>query len=711
LFVSIVGNKLNQDIVGFMLQVREAGLTIKVRYGKVVLAGASSTGKTSLFQLLMKQQHCQKHISTGLAEAQQVTIAMKAHAQSSATSDNVEFKALNFDDEISQLRSRLHGRLHTEPSLHSKKSVTRVHEIVLPKSAQSKILTEVETNIASNSEIEKLPQQPIEDVWNILTFIDTGGQPQFISMLPAVNSTAMINFVVHKMEGGAESLHNPVTVAHGNKEGEHSFEPYSIGLSNLDLMKSLMSFTNNIFLQNKAFLSKVCCKTGNSTTYLSFVGTHVDKVTEKDVRETDKIINRAVLDAQLKYVWTCLVKNYDCLIPINNTTAGQACEDKNAAIIRNKLNQLLQEQSIYDVPIIWLLLELEIRKVCNDKKCSFIAYSEILKLCKEKQLSSNEEFIKNGLRFHHLFGVLLYFEEVEGMKNIVITDHQWLFDNLTKIVCHQYTDFSDASVHTDFVHKGIFHKKLLDKIDLGGDGIIEKSEVTKETFNLKASFLYLLKHLCIVAPLQETEETCTFFMPSLLNACNFKTNQLEFLQKYGTSSSNKNDKSFIIKPLVIQFTSSTMPDTYGTFPRGVFCCLAVQLLHQNPEWRLQWSVNEEMVFDNLITFFTETGHYITLLDKILFLEVQLRYEESIDPSSCSQVYDILCQSLNIVGDKLQFYDFKLIFGFLCECSKESHVTRYDPKSKHCFCCYNHPTRLKEEHLVWFTEKVHLCMHA
>ena len=189
-------------------------------------------------------------------------------------------------------------------------------------------------------------------------------------MLPAVNSTAMVNFVLHKMEGGAKSLHNQVTVAHGNKQGEHSFKPYSIGLSNLDLIKSLMSFTNNIFIQNKPFLDKVCCKVGNSTTYLSFIGTHVDKVTEKDVSETDEIITRAVLDAQLKYVWMDLIKNYGCLIPINNTTAGQASEDKNAVIIRSKLNQLFQEQSVYEVPIVWVLLKLEICKACNDKKCT-----------------------------------------------------------------------------------------------------------------------------------------------------------------------------------------------------------------------------------------------------------------------------------------------------------------------------------------------------
>ena len=42
---------------------------------------------------------------------------------------------------------------------------------------------------------------------DILTFMDTGGQPQFISMLPAVNSFAMITFIIHKMKkGGKNSL-------------------------------------------------------------------------------------------------------------------------------------------------------------------------------------------------------------------------------------------------------------------------------------------------------------------------------------------------------------------------------------------------------------------------------------------------------------------------------------------------------------------------
>lgn len=83
-----------------MLKVREAGLTIAVRYGRVVLAGSSAAGKTSFLRLLMAQKHHQEYISTGLAETQQVSVASKAHIQPSAE-DDIKFKTLNLDEEIS----------------------------------------------------------------------------------------------------------------------------------------------------------------------------------------------------------------------------------------------------------------------------------------------------------------------------------------------------------------------------------------------------------------------------------------------------------------------------------------------------------------------------------------------------------------------------------------------------------------------------------
>ena len=57
--------------------------------------------------------------------------------------------------------------------------------------------------LISNNALE----QPSDEAWDIFTFIDTGGQPQFISMLPVVNVSAMITFIIHKMtKGGKTSL-------------------------------------------------------------------------------------------------------------------------------------------------------------------------------------------------------------------------------------------------------------------------------------------------------------------------------------------------------------------------------------------------------------------------------------------------------------------------------------------------------------------------
>ena len=74
-------------------------------------------------------------------------------------------------------------------------------------------------------------------------------------------------------------------------------------------------------------------------------------------------------------------------------------------------------------------------------------------------------------------------------------------------------------------------------------------------------------------------------------------------------------------------------------------------------------------------------------------------------------FNVLSESLNfVVGERLQFHDFKLIFGFTCYCSEggKSHITKYSPNCEYIRCCYEEETRLIEVHLIWFTEKIK-CM--
>ena len=61
-------------------------------------------------------------------------------------------------------------------------------------------------------------------MWDIINFLDTGGQPEFVNILPAVSSTIALTFIVFNL---SESLDSLVHVKH-SIEGHPSFKPYDL---------------------------------------------------------------------------------------------------------------------------------------------------------------------------------------------------------------------------------------------------------------------------------------------------------------------------------------------------------------------------------------------------------------------------------------------------------------------------------------------------
>lgn len=750
---------LDPEIIKYMLEAREAGHSMKVRYGKALLVGSSAAGKSSFFRLLMKEDFEQKHISTGLADSHQLTFATKVDV--TTNDNNIEFIALDLDKEIDELRSHLPSSrkdseaiLQEEP-IHSSEEDNASNQTAIE--GTEKKLTSVELN--SIAVKKDMPKKPVKDVWDVLTFIDSGGQPQYISMLPAINSSAMITFVVYNMRGGVDGLNRKVIVTCGDKDGHDKFKPYSINCTNLELIKTLMASTNDTFVRrNFSFLDKLRVKEDDQSrdehceisSCLSFIGTHQDEVTPKVFSDINKTLCSTVRDCKVHNVW--FPKLNTCLISVDNTTARKAkkgrtktevqevVEDSNAALIRNKIFRLIEKQDKFEIPIVWMILELEIRRHCMEKKCKLIPYSDVKKLCEEKGLSNDDRFIKNGLKVHHLFGVILYYEEVDDMCDIVITDHQWLLEKLTDIVCHSF-DFDDTMAHEDFKCKGIFNEELLEKIDLGSEDI-KKSGIDVKVFNFKKAFLNLLQYLRIISPVQDNG-VIRYFMPSLLGSCDPDSLEEFFVWSYGMSTiDNGGDK---IEPLLIQLAlpspGKSAPDKSsirGVFPRGVFCCLIAELMQKRSDWLLQCSrgENEEMdgenlghldnlssrlekieekqnneMFINLVTFYmTQNQCYVTLIDRIFFLEIQIRNKKSVCPAVCYETKSVIEDSLKHIGELLYFRKFSLMYGFSCRhrtCSAREiqHITMESSENKKLYLCQNNkPTELERSHTVWLEQE-------
>ena len=370
----------------FMLDAKKKGYTLKARYSKVLISGSSGAGKSSFVNLLLNKEINQRHVSTGVADSQQIMVTKKMGAMLRVEKgkETFEWTELNFDKEIAQVKLHLFKQMQQSLNYQQSKCGTYLYKS-LKEGDNSAIHTQtqcaVENDIVKSPTEKKLLNSLSLDVWDVLTLLDTGGQPQFINMLPAVSGSAMITFIVHNMCGGVKSLSNKVTVTHGNDKGKRSFSSYSMQYTNLELMKVLMSLTNNTHSRNSQFFDSICTTRGETTSYLSFIGTHADMMSDEEIAEIDQKLTTAIDEANIKNVWK-INDQYEYLIPVDNTTAASETEDKNASLIRAELAELQQKRNVYDIPITWIIMELEIRKQCQRNNCSYITYSEVCNICK-----------------------------------------------------------------------------------------------------------------------------------------------------------------------------------------------------------------------------------------------------------------------------------------------------------------------------------------
>ena len=695
---------VNKAMMDFMLEACRKGETMKVRFGRVLFSGASAAGKTNFCNLLLKKEFQPQHISTGLRESERVS-AVKLSTQHS--DHGVSFDKLDLEKEKSYLWSCL--SLFTGQGVEEHSSSIHEEFEEVDKCLTEKLCT-VERNILEKnpSHDESLPKHsPLDkdNILNILTFLDTGGQPEFINMLPAVNSCAMVTFIVHNM---TESLDSLVTVAHGRKDGEPSFKPYHINCTNMQLIRSLISYTDNILCGRR--VDALFNKQETYKSYISFIGTHLDKVTTEDVNKLDKDLGKIVSDFELSHVWIGVDNKCHYLTPVNATTASKNDEDQCAGVIRKKLYDTLCDQHPYDIPIVWLILELEIRQICEIQNCSAISYAGVVELCRDKGLLNNEDDIKNGLRFHHLFGTLLYFEEVEEMNDIIFIDFHYLFNKLTDIVKLSY-DVPDAKALEAFKHKGIFGLTLVQKLNF----TIEEFGRVDSSRDLTKPFLKLLEHLMIIAVIKQPSVTIEeYFMPCLLKNCRFdlSVGQSHFLEAYGSQSTKGNTA---VLPLLIQIMQySELSHKSNAFPRGVFCCLVVKLLQDDTRWELVWSFTRDEVFDNLVTLsHKDTDHKVTVIDKVLFLEVQIRHEDSTEPSIHFQVKQNIEKVLKEVCKRLDFCDLEISFGVLCTKCRggETHMAKLSPNHQSFKCRFGKSIKATSSHMIWFEEVcvyIHKC---
>ena len=681
--------------------------TLKVSYTTVLFSGSSGVGKTSLVNKLNKEKVNRHHHSTGVAKSKH-TISIKTGAVIKST-EELQWVDLDHDSMIHYLSKHLHNL-----KLPLSHPITKILDTAassleknVPNTTKSegpvKKRTKIDIDIAK-ADSSKTPS--LGDIWDVINFLDTGGQPEFVNILPAVSSSIALTFIVFNL---SKSLDDLVRVEH-NVKGDPSFKPYDLDCTNVEFIKRLMISSENF---NKTTaqvqLKSIQREDGRNDSKICFVGTHALKVHKEKIQEIDDQLSIVAgeLELQQRSFWSSPKPQLKRLFPVDMFPTGEDKETFEDVIedIRDNIQKQVQRRDYYEVPITWFIFLLKIQKLCNMREISYISYQEAFDVWMDKDVSEatqsdqglheeqhervsrHNSDVHNILLFFHLIGMLFYYHEVKGIRDLVFIDRQWLFEKLTELVVIK---FIKKNVSAEDVEKFTMEGRL--SID-----IIKNLQINLQGIQ-PLYFIHLLDHLNIVAPIDSKGKE--YFMPSVLPSFPFTKSAHKFIdidKFYGAIQH---------VPLLVGFKN-------GPMPHGMFCHFIVELLRNLPTgWNVPLSSTRGMqhVYNNLITFPTTSGHFVSLCYKIGYIEVQVRCRKSKPAIIHYDVQRKLDVALQKASNSLKLNSEQLCYGFYCKCSDESHfaiLNEFTSRAEGIFCKYYGFVELIGEHRVWLPVQLYV----
>ena len=693
-----------------MAKAKRENQVIDFQHIKILLTGSAAVGKTSFCHLLFQSQYSSEYKSTEVMEAKQAMIMNFSMLKQKTNENEVVWLKLDPKNQIPHLKTLLKSRVFHQFNNEKSSEILQECGLTFNVSAQEllhcasgsaddpiilqdadddddvdntggdRVYTDIEKKILSCEPLPDTLRIDKNDTVKFITVIDSGGQPEYIHMLPAINNCPTINFVVLDM---TKHLDDPVMVQYKSKYNKN-FIDHPLHYSNLDMIGLLMSLTTDSLEQpTKLAPTKRRVSVPNKS-FIGFVGTHKDKLEKETCKERIDNLNDRL---------TSIVKERDCkfavlqaengiLFPVDNTTAGNSdSEDPVVKMLRRKVKDFMDKMersgsSDNQLPINWIILELVLQELHQNDDTKYITYEKYKRIATESASMVPEE-VEESLEHFDFLGVLLHFKEVPGLCDYVIIDHQWLFDSLA-LIMHLSSDDIDFQ---DYLFKEQFKENRL----------LAKSELCIINWTGKLCpeyFFNLLVYLKVLATVT-LNKVEYYYMPCVLSSTK------QYIDKY----------IFLYSaPLLVQFSS-------GFLPRGFFCSLVVHLLQNLPTgWDHQLHNTEH--YSNVITFQLPDKSFLRLHDKTTYLEIQLRhYEGELYFSYHSKVFPVLSQYFKDVCSKLNFNHEKLQYGFLCQDGKsnDDHIAVINPfecplpcELKCCRKC-PHPTKLGKLHKIWFEE--------
>ena len=340
-----------------------------------------------------------------------------------------------------------------------------------------------------------------------------------------------------------------------------------------------------------------------------------------------------------------------------------------------------------EVPPSWLMFRI-ILSFMNE---SFLTLSECKAIA--SKLDMSEKSMLDALWFlHHHIGSLMYYPDIESMKDIVICNPQAIFDCISEVIINTFKP-SNAGITIkqsevdEFEQTGQFTLEQIDRHLQGKQNVYLSLQ----------QVIDLLKAKNIIAEIEtgSPQSPKKYIMPSVLKSAPEEDLQL-----------TKTDGQAC--PLVIYFEC-------GFVPFGVFCGTVSRLIAHH-KWQLH---KKEEVKKNKVKFQIEGTYIVEFNSQPFHLGIQVtkvshaRKNKTPLPEMCSLVRDKIVTSLNEVCKQMKYKEMlctsdnqlcQLAFPCVCSSEPSGHLMKVVDQNQYCRCleCESEHD-LTDNHTFWFNK--------
>ena len=589
--------------------------------------------------------------------------------------DSTQTKTISKHDELeivdsnASISERASSPIPEKVSTVTEKSVTTTTSVKGSDPISKEIdeyLEELNALLKSNEKMTDI--QLIKAIKKLCNLIDVGGQRAFLEMLPTVTIGKALYLLFFSYENFEKEINETVQKRDNPEE----------------------VCTGTIYKQMDVIMQSLICVSTTSKTSSDnvalLVGTHVDKVKPQDVDR----VNGIICDNVKSFLGSSLVyaekgqRGKDKLVLEVSIAPNERCSNKPEdyqEVIMNLVENRLKCSESEKLPASWYMFSILLRRiqfaghsVVQYHHCQQIAHKLHIK---PKHLQSLLD------RMHRILGIVLYFPEVEQLKDIVICDPAAVYKSISELIFNSF----DVRTHPLLARRlkkwGVFMVKELK----------ERCKEQKGCQLQLDKLLILLQHLGIIAPVdviksdsvpsvepaqQSDIDAKNLIHPEYLIPC-----ILDDAQPADLKVQIQEAQAMSIIPLRIYFSC-------GFAPMGGFCYLFTKLItnNHNKGWQLllpdifdetSQSKNDNY-WRNKVTFKVDKKYIVILSSTSEYYEIHIIHSKSEKPFQlgregcyiCKKVWDAVIQILSSSLNKSQQK-----YETACKCINHQMLEGYD----------------------------------